>query len=66
MIAFAHLAKKKDASILFSIHYFAPFAAMRVVVADAARNVPAVAVPRLLNFQETYAEFNFHPFCCMK
>ncbi|KAK2425352.1 hypothetical protein QL285_035604 [Trifolium repens] len=66
MIAFARLVKKKDASTLFSIHYVAAFAAMRVVVANAARNVPAVAVPRLLSFQETYAEFIFHPFCCMK
>ncbi|GAU11034.1 hypothetical protein TSUD_113270, partial [Trifolium subterraneum] len=65
MIVFARAAKKKDASTIFSIHYVAAFAAMRVVVANAARNVPAVVVPRLLNFQETYAEFMFHPFCCI-
>ncbi|PNY12790.1 hypothetical protein L195_g009429 [Trifolium pratense] len=65
MIVFARAEKKKDASSIFSIHYVAAFAAMRVV-ANAARNVPAVAVPRLLNFQESVAEFMFHLFCCMK
>ncbi|QCE08929.1 hypothetical protein DEO72_LG10g147 [Vigna unguiculata] len=39
-------------------HSVAAFAVMRVV--GAAQNAPAVAVPRLPNFQETFVKFMFH------
>lgn len=64
MIVFACAVKKKEASMLVSMHSVAAFAAMRV--ASVARNAPAVAVPRLPNFQKAYAEFTFHRCCCMK
>ncbi|CAL5199850.1 unnamed protein product [Lathyrus oleraceus] len=65
MIVFARAAKKKESYMLFSIHSVAAFAATRV--ADAAVDAPAVAVPRLLDLQDTYAKFMFHcVFACMK
>ncbi|RHN76441.1 hypothetical protein MtrunA17_Chr2g0332151 [Medicago truncatula] len=73
MIMSAHVPKKKEDFMLFSLDSSAFFASMIVAdaarnapaVAGAARNAPAVAVARLLNFQDTYTSLCFIFCCCM-
>ncbi|AES68054.2 hypothetical protein MTR_2g102500 [Medicago truncatula] len=54
-----------DSSAFFASMIVADAARNAPAVAGAARNAPAVAVARLLNFQDTYTSLCFIFCCCM-